>query len=86
MAAFEGSNNLTCQHIVATMTTCQYQKTEVAGMMAPYVRDPENKEYVLAILDYSFDRNTVSAKFRSWAIMQSGKLRLATCMYRFWMP
>ncbi|CAJ1947151.1 unnamed protein product [Cylindrotheca closterium] len=65
LAAFEGSNNLTCQHILAVMNTCQYQKTEVAAMMAPYARDPENKESVLANLDYSFDRNSVSAKFRS---------------------
>ncbi|KAL3941173.1 MAG: hypothetical protein SGBAC_004427 [Bacillariaceae sp.] len=61
LAAFEGSNNLTCQHIVTTMNTCQYQKTEVATMMAPYARDPANKEAVLSNLDYSFDRNSVGA-------------------------
>mmetsp|Transcript_8535 Transcript_8535/g.20551 ORF Transcript_8535/g.20551 Transcript_8535/m.20551 type:complete len:721 (+) Transcript_8535:146-2308(+) len=65
LAAFEGSHNLTCQHILATMNTCQYQKTEVAGMMAPYARDPQNKDSVLANLDYSFDKKSVSDKFRS---------------------
>jgi hypothetical protein len=65
VAAFEGSNNLTCQHIVLTMTACPYQKTEVAILMAPYATDPHNKESVLQALDYSFDKNSVSGKFES---------------------
>jgi hypothetical protein len=65
VAAFEGSNKLTCQHIVLTMSACQYQKTEVASIMAPYASDPHNKESVLAELDYSFDKNSVSGKFES---------------------
>lgn len=63
VAAFEGSNNLTCQHIVLTMSACEYQKTEVASIMAPYASDPHNKESVLQELDYSFDKNSISGKF-----------------------
>lgn len=65
LSAFEESNKLTCQHIVSAMDACQYQKSEVASMMAPYASDPNNKEMVLEKLDYSFDKNSVSAKFES---------------------
>jgi len=62
-AAFEGSSNLTCKHIVSTMKVCKYQKKEVASIMAPFVRDSQNKEMVLDQLEYSFDKQRVSQKF-----------------------
>jgi hypothetical protein len=65
VAAFEGSTNLTCHHIVRSMQACPYQKTEIALIMAPYASDPQNKDTVLNDLDYSFDRDMVAEKFHT---------------------
>lgn len=66
MAAFEGSPNLTCEHIVSAMNVCEYQKMEVASIMAPLVNDPQKKDTVLRELENSYDKRIVSQKFM-WA-------------------
>jgi hypothetical protein len=58
-AAFEGTGKLTCSHVVAAMNACQYQKAEVAKLMAPHVRDPENKESVLTLITFDYERRMV---------------------------
>lgn len=63
-AGFERSENLTCAHIVSAMRTCKYSATEVAKAMAPYASDPQNKEAVLNMLDYSFEQDDVAKFFR----------------------
>jgi len=65
VTAFEGASNLTCQHIVSTMNTCNYQKVEVASIMAPFVSDLQNTEKVLNELEFSFDKKMVLQKFSS---------------------
>lgn len=63
-AAFERSENLKCAHIVSAMRTCKYSATDVAKAMAPYASDPQNKEAVLDMLDYSFEKDDVAKFFR----------------------
>jgi hypothetical protein len=58
-AAFEGTGKLTCSHVVAAMNACPYQKAEVAKLMAVHVRDPENKESVLSLIDFEYERRMV---------------------------
>lgn len=63
VTAFEATKKLTCGHIVATMESCPFQKADVAKLMAPHVRDPENKNLVLERIDFLFEREEVSSKF-----------------------
>ena len=63
-AGFERSENLKCAHIVSAMRTCKYSATDVAKAMAPYASDPQNKETVLDMLDYSFEKEDVAKFFR----------------------
>ena len=63
-AGFERSENLKCAHIVSAMRTCKYSTTDVAKAMAPYASDPQNKEVVLDMLDYSFEKDDVAKFFR----------------------
>lgn len=63
VAAFEGTGKLTCAHILATMESCPYQKTDVAKLMAPHVSNPENKNGVLEKIDFLYEREEVSTKF-----------------------
>lgn len=65
VAPYEGSSILKCAHIISAMRACDYQKKEVALIMAPFVGDPQNKESVLAELEYSFDKSSISEKFPS---------------------
>jgi hypothetical protein len=65
VAAFEGCDNLICQHIVSSMNACPYQKAEVAMIMAPFVSDSQNQNAVLCNIDYSLDKNLVTEKFPS---------------------
>jgi hypothetical protein len=58
-AAFEGTGKLTCSHVVAVMHACAYEKAEVAKLMASHVRDPENKERVLSLIDFDYERRMV---------------------------
>ena len=58
-AAFEGTGKLTCSHVAAAMNACPYQKADVAKLMAPHVRDPENKERVLNLIDFDYERRMV---------------------------
>ncbi len=64
VVAFQGTRKLTCAHVVATMESCSFQKTDVAKLMAPHVNDPENKEAVLEQIDFLFEREEVSTKFQ----------------------
>jgi hypothetical protein len=49
----------TCAHIVAAMNVCKYQKVEVAQLMAPHVKDPENKEIVFKQMDFAYEQKLV---------------------------
>lgn len=62
-AGMENTNSLTCQHIRSAMQACPYAMAEVAKALAPTVRDPENKATVLELVEYSFERDTVSRAF-----------------------
>jgi hypothetical protein len=53
---------MTTKHITAAMEACPYSKLELVRVMAPYARDPENKEDVLSSL-YSFERNDAAKLF-----------------------
>lgn len=57
-----GKDALTTKHITAAMEACPYSKLDIVRVMAPYVRDPENKEDVLSSL-YSFERSDASKLF-----------------------
>jgi hypothetical protein len=59
----ENTASLTCQHIRSAMQACPYAMAEVAKALAPTVRDPENKATVLELVEYSFERETVSKAF-----------------------
>jgi hypothetical protein len=52
----------TTKHITAAMEACPYSKLDIVRVMAPYVRDPENKEDILSSL-YSFERSDASKLF-----------------------
>lgn len=59
----ESTASLTCEHVKEAMLACPYAKAEVAKTMATTVRDPENKNIVLDLIDYSFEREDVSRAF-----------------------
>ena len=55
--------SLTCAHVGAAVRACPHQAAEVARVMAPAVQDPEQKEDVLALIEYSFERQSVAHCF-----------------------
>ncbi|GAX16457.1 hypothetical protein FisN_19Lh034 [Fistulifera solaris] len=63
VVAFQGTGKLTCAHVVATMKSCSFQKADVAKLMVPHVKDPENKEVVLEQIDFLFEREEVLSRF-----------------------
>lgn len=56
------NGNLTTKYINAALEACPYSKIDIVRVMAPYVEDPQNKEYVLAYL-YSYEREEASNLF-----------------------
>ena len=64
-AGFERSGSLTCRHVVEAMRASEYQKTDVAKSMIPFVSDPINKEIVLKEIEFEFEKQTVAAYFRN---------------------
>ena len=59
VASLEGTDCLTCAHTIAAMKVCPYQKTEVAKLMAPHVRDPEHKNMVLQQIDFEYEKKMI---------------------------
>jgi hypothetical protein len=62
-AGMESTTTLTCQHVKEAMLACPYAKAEVAKSMVATVQDPENKDIVLDLIDYSFERDDVQREF-----------------------
>jgi hypothetical protein len=61
-AIYGDVKTVTCAHVVAAMNVCQYQKLDVAQLMAPHVKDPENTQIVLKQLDFAYERKMVQFK------------------------
>jgi hypothetical protein len=62
LASGMGHTHLSVDHVLASMTACQFSKMEIVRALAPYVSDPEKKEAVLSDL-YSYERNEASKLF-----------------------
>jgi hypothetical protein len=65
VAALHKQSALTCEHILAVMEVCPFEKAEVARLMAPSVNDPENKELVLSQIEWQLEREAVDRLFPS---------------------
>ena len=64
-AGLEPTTSLTCEHVKEAMLACKYAKADVAKAMVASVRDPENKNVVLDLIEYSFERDDVDRAFVS---------------------
>jgi hypothetical protein len=65
VTAVNKQSALTCEHILAVMEVCPFEKAEVARLMAPSVNDPENKELVLNQIEWQLEREAVDRLFPS---------------------
>lgn len=63
-AGFERSNGFTCDHITSALGVCKYAVTDVAKALAPYANDPQNKDKVLDLIDFSFEKGDVAKFFK----------------------